>query len=171
MGFGMFAKYSTGLIATVFILVTTLFLISMAGAVPDNKPVLVPNQTSSEAAANMTRALYGDGSQIICPAISLANVQIKPTICLFEVTARCPSYVGGVVAPLYATYLKQHPDYEGILAVNVYVRDKTLVMTTTVSNEDARANYDGISYLMEKNADYLQYPSKRTDGLETPMGY
>jgi hypothetical protein len=57
------------------------------------------------------------------------------------------------------------------LYISVYALDKTtLVMTTTVSNEDARANYEGISYLMEKNADYLQYPAKRTDGLDTPLG-
>ena len=119
----------------------------------------------------MTEALYGDRSQIICPAISSANVQIKPTICLFEVTARCPpDTVSGVVAPIYAAYLKQHPDYEGILALNVYALDKTLVMTTTVTNADARGNYAGILYLMGKNADNVQYPSKRTDGLETPLG-
>lgn len=45
-------------------------------------------------------------------------------------------------------------------------------MTTTITNADARANYDGIAYLMDKNADYPQDSySKRADGLETPMGY
>jgi hypothetical protein len=171
MGFGMFAKCSTGLIATVFIIATTLFLISMAGAVPDNKPVLVPNQTSSEAAANMTRMLIGDwnSSKIICPATRSAYVQITPNVCLFDMTVpvRCLP-VNGFVAPLYATYLKQHPDYEGDLVLNVYAQDKTLLMTTTITNADARANYDGIAYVMDKNA---ADSSKRTDGLETPMGY
>ena len=175
MRFGMFAKYSTGLTATVFILATTIFLISMAGAVPDNKPVLVPNQTFSDAAANMTRILIGDWntSTIICPATRSAYVQITPTVCLFEMTVpvRC-NQVNGFVAPLYATYLKQHPDYMGGLVLNVYAQDKTLIMTTTITNADARANYDGIAYVMDKNAaDYLKYPPKRTDGLETPMGY
>lgn len=173
MGFGMFAKYSTGLIATVFILATTLFLISMAGAVPDNKPVLVPNQTFSDAAANMTSMLFGSGG-IVCPATRSAYVQITATVCLFEMTVPVGCYlvVSKSVAPLYATYLKQHPDYMGGLVLNVYAQDKTLIMTTTITNADARANYDGIAYVMDKNAaDYLQYPSKRTDGLETPMGY
>ena len=150
------------------LLMLMLMLVPAVAATPSWR--LFSNQTASDAAANMTRALYGDGSQIICPAISVANVLIKPAICKVEVTARCPSMVSGTVAPLYATYLKQHLDYEGILALSVYTLDKTLVMTTTVSNEDARANYEGISYLMEKNADYLQYPAKRTDGLDTPLG-
>ena len=150
------------------LLMLLLMLVSAVAATPSWR--LSSNQTASDAAANMTRALYGDGSQIICPAISVANVLIKPAICKVEVTARCPSYVSGAIAPLYATYLKQHPDYVGILALSVYALDKTLVMTTTISNEDARANYEGIAYLMEKNADYLQYPAKRTDGLDTPLG-
>jgi len=156
---------------TVYILLAFVLLLLVSSAVATPPGQLFQNQTASDAAANMTNMLYGIGSQIICPAISVANVLIKPAICKVEVTARCPSYVSRAVAPLYATYLKQHPDYEGILALSVYALDQTtLVMTTTISNEDARANYEGISYLMEKNADYLQYPSKRTDGLETPLG-
>ena len=159
----------SGLPIALLLLIPAVTAIEIFQGVPDRFE-LFPNQTSSDAAANMTRTLYGESSLITCPSISLANVKITPTLCLFEVTARCPSMVGGTVAPLYAKYLKLHPDYIGILAVNVYAQDKTLVMTTTVSNEDARANYEGISYLMEKNADYLQYPAKRTDGLETPLG-
>lgn|GEM_PF-5030835 len=155
------------------ILAIIIFLITMAGAMPD-EPVLVPNQTSSDTAANMTRMLIGDSSHsiIICPATCLAYVKITPTVCLFDITVpgRCYQAVSGVVAPLYATYLKQHPEYKGDLVLNVYAQDKTRVMTTNITNADAKANYEGIAYLMEKNADYL-LDSKRTDGLETPMGY
>lgn len=153
----------------IHVLLALLIMILLGAAMPSWQ--LSPNQTAPDAAANMTRALMSNNSGITCPAIRSANVQIKPNICIVEVTARCYSYVGRVVAPLYASYLKTHPDYMGTLVINVYNIDKLLLLTTTISNEDARSNYDGISYLLEKNADVLQYPAKRTDGLETPMGY
>ena len=154
--------------------ITIIFLTSMAGAMSD-KPVLVPNQTSSDAAANMTSMLFGGCvgiSTLLCSQTISAYVAIKPTNCSIEMVVRGRYYASaiGKAAPLYATYLEQHPDYKGDLVLNVYAQDKTHVMTATITNADARVNYAGIAYLMEKNADYL-LDSKRTDGLETPMGY
>ncbi|MCX6669095.1 MAG: hypothetical protein NTV25_04715 [Methanothrix sp.] len=80
---------------------------------------LYPNQTASEAAANMTYVLGN------MPSIGSAYVQIKSDLCLFEITA--PSQpkadwdeVAKVVADLYATYMEQHPNYSGNLTLNMY---------------------------------------------------
>lgn len=128
----------------------------------------------SDVAANMTYVLNN------ITGVDSSYVQIKPNLCLFEVTAQWFTnkvYIDTVnkcVAELYATYLKQHPGYSGNLTLNMYTVADGLIMNETVTNEDARANYAFIDYVMVKNLNIIKSPEiydPRSEGIRTPMGY
>lgn len=131
-------------------------------------------EENSDIAANMTYVLNN------ITGVDSSYVQIKPNICSFEVTAQwftnkvSIDTVNKCVAELYATYLKQHPDYLGNLTLNMYTVADGLIMNETVTNEDARANYAFIDYVMVKNLNIIKSPEiydPRSEGIRTPMGF
>lgn len=123
------------------------------GALPDeSEPIFNEAQAASDA-ANFTGKL-GRGS-VLCEIRAL-NAQIKPDTFLLEVATNYPPGIFTFIAPLYASYLKRHPKYEGTLILSAYTLKgkRELLMTTSVVSSEARMNYDGIAWLMEKNAYY-----------------
>jgi hypothetical protein len=128
----------------------------------------------SDVAANMTYVLNN------ITGVDSSYVQIKPNLCLFEVTAQwftnkvSIDTVNKGVAELYAEYLKQHTNYSGNLTLNMYTVADGLIMNETVTNEDARANYAFIDYVMVKSLNIIKTPEihdPRSEGIRTPMGY
>lgn len=161
-----------GVVSMVTLAVVSL-LIPMTAAL-SNEHVLVENQTTSDVAANMTYMLNN------ISGVGSSYVQIKPDLCLFEVTA--PWFTNKIsidtvnkgIAELYGTYLKQHPDYSGNLTLNMYTVQDGLIMNESVANEDARANYAFIDYVMVKSLTIIKMPElhdPRSEGIRTPMGY
>jgi hypothetical protein len=138
----------------------------MPGASPDDsKPIFNKTQAVSDA-ANWTRKLGRYGSVLV--DIRCLNAQIKPDIFLLEVATNYPPGIFQFIAPLYATYLKERPEYEGTLILNAYTLkgDRKLLMTTHVVSAEARMNYDGIAWVMEQNAKYIT--EKINDGWGVP---
>jgi len=122
-------------------------------------PCLATEDTA-DAASNMTYTLMNT------TGVHSAYVQIKPDVALFETEAdwfsptKSPSEtIRKIVAGLYGNYLKQHPDYNGNLAFNMYTIEDGLVMSENVTNEDARANYAFIDYKMIKNLRIIKIPT------------
>jgi hypothetical protein len=90
--------------------------------------------------------------------IRCLNVQIDQKIFLLEVATNSPSDIFQYfIAPLYAKYLKERPEYKGTLILNAYTLkgERKLLMTTSVTSADARMNLGGIAWIMEKNARYI----------------
>jgi len=139
----------------------------MPGALPDDsKPFFNKTQAVSDA-ANWTRKLGRYGSVLV--DIRCLNVQIKPDIFLLEVATNSPPDIFQYfIAPLYATYLKERPEYEGTLILNAYTLkgERKLLMTTSVTSADARMNLGGIAWIMEQNAKYIT--EKNDDGWGVP---
>lgn len=83
----------------IIILAIVIIFISVAAGYryQMDRPVLLANQTVSDAAANMTHILEGFG--IAGPEIHSAYVRITPDACQVEVTAKYAQTVSVFVAP------------------------------------------------------------------------